>query len=69
MSEEKDDAINQQTGMVNVYKLLPNPGDSLLIVNCGTHFEVRHQQVSPTPTLYLTDEDIERIRDGTMIWN
>lgn len=68
MSDESD-AINQQTGMVNVYKLLPNAGDSLLIVNCGTHFEVRHQTVPATPTLYLTEDDVQRIRDGTMVFN
>lgn len=68
MSDESD-VINQQTGTVNVYKLLPRPGDSILIVNLGTHFEVRHQTVPVTPTLYLTEDDVERIRNGTMVFN
>ena len=62
------DGIDQETGTVNVYKLLPNPGDSLMIVNCGTHFEIRHHHWEPQ-ALTLTDEDIERLKAGTIVFN
>lgn len=68
MSDESE-AIDENTGTINVYKLLPNPGDSLLIVNCGTHFEVRHQNVPAIPTLHLTHEEVELLRQGLITWN
>lgn len=63
-----DDPIDQKTGNVNVYMLCPEPGDSVMIVNCGTHYEVRQHSWEPRP-LYLTDEDIERIKHGEVTWH
>lgn len=68
MSDD-DTAIDQETGLVNVYRLLPNPGDALMIVNCGTHFEVRHQALTPVSEFHLTDEDVDNIRQGKITWN
>lgn len=62
------DGIDEKSGTVNVYKLLPEPGDSLMIVNCGTHFEIRHHHWSKPP-LALTDEDIEKLKQGSIVWN
>ena len=60
--------IDQKTGMVNVYELLPEQGDSIMIVNCGTHFELHHHHWEQPP-LVLTEEDIEAIRSGRVVWN
>lgn len=60
--------IDQKTGTINVYDLLPNPGDSVMVVNCGTHFEIRHHHWS-TPPLILTDDDIEDLKAGRVIWH
>lgn len=62
------DGIDEKTGMVNVYQLLPEPGDSLMIVNCGTHFEIRHHHWT-TPPLVLTEQDIEKLKQGLITWN
>jgi hypothetical protein len=60
--------IDQKRGMINVYELLPSPGDSALVVNCGTHFEVRHQNWT-NPPLVLTEDDIEALVAGKVIWH
>ena len=60
--------IDQKQGTVNVYELLPEPGDSMMIVNCGTHYEIRHHHWA-RPPLVLTDEDIEKLKQGRIIWN
>ena len=60
--------IDQKTGMVNVYELLPEQGDSIMIVNCGTHFELHHHHWEQPP-LVLTEEDSEAIRAGRVVWN
>ncbi len=62
------DGIDEVTGKVDVYKLCPEKGDSIMIVNCGTHYEVRHHHWD-LPPLLLTDEDIERLRRGQITWN
>lgn len=67
--DDDNEPIDQETGTVNVYRLLPEIGDALLIVNCGTHFEVRHQRVAPVGTLGLTEAEIEDIRQGKIVWN
>ena len=65
------DAIDEETGLVDVYTLLPKPGDSVMIVNCGDHFELRHHTwvVSGAPPLLLTERDIERLKQGIITWN
>jgi hypothetical protein len=62
------DGINQVTGDVNVYDLLPEQGDSMMIVNCGTHYEIRYHRWE-LPPLILTDEDIEALRNGRVVFN
>ena len=65
------DAIDEETGQVNVFELLPEAGDSVMIVNCGDHFEVRHHRwrVNHSPQIFLTDEDIELLKRGQITWN
>jgi len=66
-----EDGIDEKTGLVDVYTLLPKPGDSVMIVNCGDHFELRHHSWSVTgvPPLVLTDHDIELLKQGIVTWN
>lgn len=60
--------INQDEGTVNVYELLPKAGDSLTVVNVGTHFEIRYHHWEP-PELTLTDDDIDRMKQGRIVWH
>lgn len=62
------DGIDEATGTVDVYSLCPNPGDSIMVVNCGSHFEVRHHHWEETP-LNLTDKDVTNLRQGLITWN
>ena len=62
------DGIDEKTGTVDVYKLCPQQGDSIMIVNCGTHFEVRHHHWEQSP-LVLTEQDIEMLKRGQITWN
>ena len=64
----KGDGIDEVSGTVDVYKLCPEPGDSIMIVNCGTHYEVRHHHWEPQP-MTLTPEDIELLKQGLITWN
>jgi hypothetical protein len=63
--------IDEKNGTVNVHELLPDPGDSVMIVNCGDYYEVRHHKwsVGATPAICLTDEDIEHLKQGSITWN
>ena len=63
-----DDGIDRKNGTVNLYIICPLPGDSVQIVNCGTHYEVRHRHWEPEP-LMLTDDDIEQLRSGEITWH
>jgi hypothetical protein len=49
-------------------ELCPLPGDSVVIINCGTHYELSHNHADPLP-LCLTEEDIEDLKEGRIIWN
>lgn len=60
--------IDTKTGTVNVHDLCPEPGDSIMVVNCGTHYEVRHHHWECRP-LGLTDEDIHDLKTGQIVWN
>lgn len=62
------DGIDEMNGTVDVYKLCPKPGDSITVINCGTHYEVRHAHYEVRP-LYLTDEEIEALKAGTIVFN
>jgi hypothetical protein len=63
------DSIDKKTGLINVYKLLPDEGDGLMVWNCGTHFEVRYQKMMQVPPLLLTDQDIMDMQRGVIVWN
>ena len=69
--DSDDDGIDRDKGIIDVYKLLPKRGDSLMIVNCGSHFEVLQHPWAATnePPLLLTEEDIESLKQGTITWN
>lgn len=60
--------IDKDKGTINVYELCPDEGDSLMVINCGTHYEVRHHHWEEPPLL-LTTEDIERLKAGEITWN
>ena len=60
--------IDEDTGTVDVYELCPNQGDSIMIVNCGSHFELRHHHWDQYP-MVLTDQDIELMKQGLITWN
>lgn len=65
------DGIDYKKGIINVYSLLPETGDSLMIINHGTHFEIRQHSwtVHSAPPLHLTDDDLDRLRQGLITWN
>jgi hypothetical protein len=66
----KRDVIDEETGMIDVYGLLPNQGDSVLIVNCGSHFELRASSGLHYPAgLTLTAEEIERLKERRIVWH
>ena len=49
-------------------KVIPEEGDSVTIVNRGTHYYmVVHAH--PTPKLSLTNEDIYNMTNGLTIWH
>lgn len=62
------DGIDHKSKTINLVQLLPNAGDSALIVNCGSHFEVRYADGWDQPLL-LTDEDIEALQQGRVVWH
>ena len=62
------DGIDEKTGKVDVYALCPEQGDSIMIVNCGDHYEIRHHHWEEQPLL-LTDNDIEQLKHGLVTWN
>jgi len=62
------DGIDKEKGTLNLYELLPLAGDSLMVVNCGTHYEIRHHHWG-LPPLLLTNEDIDKLRAGAITWN
>lgn len=61
-------AIDEDTGDVNVYELLPNEGDTIIITNCGNHYEIKYHHWS-VPPLLLTEADIELLKQGRITWN
>lgn len=62
------DGIDQKSGTINVYILCPEPGDSVQVINMGTHYEVHHAHWEQQP-LYLTTEDIEFLKAGKITWH
>jgi len=62
------DGIDEKTGTLNVYQLLPEQGDSLMVVNCGDHYEIKRHRWTIEP-IFLTDEDIAYLKAGTIVWH
>jgi len=63
------DGIDELTGTVDVYRLCPNEGDSIMVVNCGTHFELRHHSWNTTEPFGLTAQEVDDLRQGLITWN
>lgn len=63
------DEIDKKRGLINVYEMLPEKGDMITVVNCGSHYEIRHQHLGLQSGMYLTDEDIENLKQGSIVWN
>lgn len=61
-------SIETETDLVNVKRLAPSEGDAIVVVNCGTHYEIRYYQVVQ-PALELTEEDINNLMAGTICFN
>jgi hypothetical protein len=62
------DGIDEATGTLDVYRLCPNEGDSIMVVNCGDHFELRHHSWSIEP-FGLSDKEVNDLRQGLITWN
>ena len=54
-------------GTINVYKLCPEAGDTIMVVNCGTHYEVRYPRNNDAAQ--LTDEDVAALSSGRVTWH
>ena len=61
--------IDTETGTINVHELLPNLGDSLMIVNCGDHYEMRESRFEIVPEIALTEEEILHLQAGSVTWH
>jgi hypothetical protein len=62
--------MNDKTGRINLYQMLPESGDILVVQNCGDHFNIQHYNVfAAPPPLLLTDEEIIKLRQGQIVWN
>jgi len=61
--------IDKETGTINVHELLPNLGDSLMIVNCGDHYEMRESHYELVPEIALTEEEIRCLQAGMVTWH
>ena len=70
-AEETDPVIDEDTGTVNVYRMLPQVGDSVLITNYGYFFQVQNSGPSyiNQKALTLTSEDVDALREGRVTWH
>jgi hypothetical protein len=62
------DGIDEKTGMINVYIACPKAGDSIMVTNLGDRFEIHHRS-HQAPELLLTDNEIERLKQGIIVWH
>ena len=60
--------IDEKTGNLNVYDMLPEHGDTIVVTNRDSHFEISYHHWS-APPLLLTEVDIERLKQGLITWN
>jgi len=63
------DGIDEEKGVIDLHSLLPGEGDSVMIVNCGNHFEMRQYTHTHGERIYLTDDDIKHLKAGSITWN
>ena len=59
--------IDPDTGLLNAYDLCPGEGDSMWVMNCGDHFEIRYYRVIGE-ALRLTEDDMDKLRRGEITW-
>ena len=59
---------DEKHGRINLYEMLPQKGDMLVVQNCGDHFEINHHHWSQPPLL-LTEVDIDLLKQGLITWN
>lgn len=64
----RDDMKN---GIINLQALLPQRGDSVVITNCGGHYEMVEQRFDwdVVPEVALTEHDISCLKAGTINWH
>lgn len=63
------DGIDHKRKTIDLLRMLPKPGDSALIVNCGTHFEVSYSNGFDAEFPSLTEEDIAALQEGRVVWH
>ena len=54
-------------GTINVYKLCPRAGDTIMVVNCGTHYELRYPSRGDVGK--LTEQDVDDLTHGRVTWH
>lgn len=68
--DDMSDGIDHDDKTIDLRKLLPNQGDSVMIVNCGDHYEMSERRLVLMPEeATLTDDDLKHLRRGTITWN
>jgi len=60
------EGINEKDQIIDLHKLLPDQGDSVMIVNCGDHYEIQHRTLKPP---FLTEDDVDHLNAGTIRWH
>lgn len=53
--------------VIDLDEMIPEQGDTVTIINCGTHLEVVQHKVCVG--MELTEEDMQAIRSGEVTWN
>lgn len=60
------EGIDYQNATISLKRLLPEVGDCITITNRGGYWELQQQELAPAQ---LTDEDIQHLKSGTMVWH
>lgn len=63
-----ESVMSEKPQAVILQDMIPNEGDSIMIVNCGDYYEMHSNSRTPHP-LVLTETDIERLKQGLIVWN
>jgi hypothetical protein len=58
-------------GIIDLFALLPQCGDSVTVTNCGDHYEMLERKFnwSVVPEVALTEHDIKCLKAGTIHWH